>query len=127
MFRFLGGLSMHWIYAHLIGDYLIQTDWMAQNKKSSPVHCLVHVVTYMIPFLLCGFAWWQMVLIATQHFALDRSNFVVWYMNHTGRGRFADPDGMFFPWSIIVVDNVMHILWIAFVAWLPTFLKGVGV
>ena len=22
---------MHWIYAHLIGDYLIQTDWMANG------------------------------------------------------------------------------------------------
>lgn len=24
---------MHWIFAHLIGDYIFQNDWMAMNKK----------------------------------------------------------------------------------------------
>lgn len=26
---------MHWIFAHLIGDYLIQNDWMALHKKKA--------------------------------------------------------------------------------------------
>ena len=33
---------MHWIYAHLIGDYIIQNDWMAQHKKDSSFRCDVH-------------------------------------------------------------------------------------
>lgn len=24
---------MHWIFAHLIGDYLLQNDWMAKGKN----------------------------------------------------------------------------------------------
>ena len=24
---------MHWIYAHLIGDYILQNDWLAEGKK----------------------------------------------------------------------------------------------
>jgi hypothetical protein len=27
------GLNLPWILAHLIGDYLLQNDWMAENKK----------------------------------------------------------------------------------------------
>lgn len=105
---------MHWIYAHLIGDYLIQSDWMAQHKKVSSWRCLVHVLTYMIPFLFCGFEWWQLVAIAAQHYVIDRTNFVKWFMEIKGSGIFAT--NVCFPWSQIVTDNILHILWIAFVA-----------
>lgn len=60
---------MHWIYAHLIGDYLIQNDWMAKGKKTSTGICLVHIATYLLPFLFCGLKWWQVVAIGAQHFA----------------------------------------------------------
>ena len=105
---------MHWIYAHLIGDYLIQNDWMAQHKKDSSFRCAVHVLTYIIPFLFCGMTWWQLSLIAVQHYAIDRTHFVEWLMRVKGSEKFAT--GVCFPWSIIVVDNVLHILFIALVA-----------
>lgn len=108
---------MHWVYAHLIGDYIIQNDWMAQNKKRSHLHCAVHVATYMLPFLLCGLAWWQLILIAGQHYLLDKTHFVGWFMEAKGSKQFRD--GALSPWSWVVIDNILHILWIAFVAWLP--------
>lgn len=104
---------MHWIYAHLIGDYLIQNDFMAMNKKKSSLHCLLHVITYMIPFLFCGLDSLQLSLIAVQHYFIDRTNFVYWFMGIKGSKGFRD--GMLSPWSIVVVDNILHILWIAFV------------
>ena len=105
---------MHWIYAHLIGDYLIQTDWMAQGKKKSSWICTVHVVTYMLPFLFCGFQEWQLAVIAVEHFIQDRTNIVVWLMNFKGSADFAKPPMA--PWSIIVTDNILHILFVALVA-----------
>lgn len=108
---------MHFIYAHLIGDYIFQNDWLALNKKKSDLHCSIHVACYMIPFLLCGLNWWQFLLIAAQHYAIDRTNFVVWFMKIKGSGQFAT--GPCSPWSIIVMDNILHILWIAFIIWLP--------
>ena len=30
------------IIGHLVGDYLLQNDWMALNKKASSLHCAVH-------------------------------------------------------------------------------------
>ena len=110
---------MNWVLAHFIGDYLIQNDWMALNKKKSSWHCMIHAVTYMIPFCFCGLEWWQFELIGFQHFLQDRFDFVVWFMKRKGSGGFAS--GPCSPWSIIVTDNVLHICWIAFVVWLGTF------
>jgi hypothetical protein len=105
---------MHWIYAHMIGDYLIQTDWMAAGKKRSSWICAVHVLTYLIPFLFTPLAWWQVALIGLQHFAQDRTGFVVWMMKAKGSGVFVGPPCG--PWSVIVTDNVLHVLWMAAVA-----------
>ena len=63
---------MHWIFAHLIGDYLLQNDCMAKGKKSSSWVCLAHVATYMLPFLFIGGGMLQLLAIAAQHFAQDR-------------------------------------------------------
>lgn len=109
-------LNMNWIYAHLIGDYIFQNDWMALHKKHSSFHCTVHVMTYIIPFIFCGMAWWQLLLIASQHFFQDRTNFVFWFMKTKGSEKFAT--GCFSPWSIVVVDNILHILWISIVVWI---------
>lgn len=108
---------MHWIYAHLIGDFIIQNDFMASGKKKSSLICLLHICTYMIPFLLCGLTWYQLVLIGVQHFFQDRTNVVIWIMKKKGSGYFAT--GPLSPWSIIVTDNILHILWIEIVLWLP--------
>lgn len=105
---------MHWIYAHLIGDYIIQNDWMAQHKKESSFRCAVHIVTYMIPFLWCNLNWWQLSAIAIQHYALDRTHFVEWFMHIKGSDKFSK--GVCFPWSQIVVDNTLHILWMALIS-----------
>lgn len=30
------------LVGHLVGDYLLQNDYMALNKKKSSFHCMVH-------------------------------------------------------------------------------------
>lgn len=70
---------MGWLIAHLIGDYVFQNDWMARGKKESSWVGTVHVATYMIPFLFIGLSWWQLLLIAVQHWL---------------------------PWSFIVMESV---------------------
>jgi len=87
---------------------------MAMNKKKSHWACLCHVATYMIPFLFAGLVWWQLLLIFIQHYLQDNTNFVVWFMKFSGSKKFAEPPMS--PWSIIVVDNILHILWMALVA-----------
>jgi hypothetical protein len=103
---------MHWIYAHLIGDYLLQNDWMAGNKKKNSWICLVHIITYMIPFLLTDLSWIQLLLIAAQHYIQDRTYFVAWFCRVTNK--FQMDFNKF--WGHVIVDNVIHILWMAAVA-----------
>lgn len=104
---------MNYVFAHLIGDYLLQNDWMAAHKKQNPWICAVHVGTYMIPFLWCGLSAWQAMAIACQHFCQDYTQFIAWLMVVKGSAKFGEPPMA--PWSIIVTDNIIHILWIAFV------------
>ena len=106
------GLNLHWIYAHLIGDYLLQNDWMAGNKKKSDIACMVHIVTYMLPFIFTNLVWWQLLLIAGQHYTQDRTHFVTWFCRVTGK--FQLDFNKF--WGHVIVDNVIHILWMAVIS-----------
>lgn len=96
--------------AHLIGDFILQNDWMAVNKKRNSFACLVHVVIYLLPFLVCHLSWWQIVLIGIQHFLQDRTGFIFWWMSAWKR----------MPkehWNQIPlwVDQSFHVLWIEIV------------
>ena len=107
-------MEVNWIFAHLIGDYLIQNDWMAKEKKRSSLICAYHVLLYLVPFLFASLTWWQIALIGVQHFIQDRTNIVVWLMRLKGSENFTRPP--FAPWSIILTDNILHVLFIAWIA-----------
>ena len=96
---------------HLFGDYIIQNDWMALNKKKAGIKgfitCFVHCATYSIPFLIiCNPL--QVLFIFLFHFAIDRTNFIKWFMTNTGKEEFMKPPMS--PWSIIITDNVFHLI-----------------
>jgi hypothetical protein len=96
--------------AHLIGDFILQNDWMASNKKHGSVACLLHVLVYLIPFLVCYLQWWQIVLIGLQHFAQDRTTFVIWWMRVWKRVPSENPKGI-----RLFVDQAFHLMWIQIV------------
>lgn len=98
------------IIGHLVGDYILQNDWMALNKKKSSLHCAVHCALWTLS--VCAFAgWWYwqvaVILFAT-HYAQDRTNIIAWWMDTVGQKSFRT--GICAPWSMIVVDNVWHIV-----------------
>ncbi len=70
---------------HLIGDYLLQNNWMASNKKSKTFPCVVHcaiwafaVCIMILPELSIGPLNVLMVygLVFLSHFVLDRTSLV---------------------------------------------------
>ena len=73
---------------------------------------MVHVFTYMIPFIFTELNWVQLLLIAVQHYIQDRTNFVAWFCRTTKK--FQNASNQFAGFAI--VDNVIHILWMAMVA-----------
>ncbi len=96
--------------SHLVGDFILQNEWMAVNKKRSSFACLVHVLVYLIPFLLCNLQWWQIVLIGIQHFIQDRTEFVLWWMHKWKRINSEKGHGV-----ALFVDQAFHIVWIELV------------
>lgn len=69
---------------HLVGDYVTQSDWMANNKtkRSWPAFC--HAVVYSLPFLILKPSWTAFAVILGTHFLIDRfrlARFVVYAKN----------------------------------------------
>lgn len=56
---------------HLVGDYWLQTQWMAENKVKRHWPALVHALVYSLPFLLVGSAQAWAVIFLT-HVVIDR-------------------------------------------------------
>lgn len=103
------------LVGHLVGDFLLQNDWMATNKKRSNFACATHVLIYTVTVMLLS-GWYRQppniaaaaaVLIALPHFAIDRTAFVQHYMDDTGQQSFRENLA---PWSSISVDQAMHAL-----------------
>ena len=66
---------------HGIGDYFLQTDYQALNKKKAGWiglwACLKHCITYSLPFLFIG-SWKAVLVIFITHFIIDRTNIVAY-------------------------------------------------
>jgi hypothetical protein len=113
-------------FAHLIGDYLFQSSWMAENKTKTSLVCIVHVVFYSLPFLFLNPSLPAYALITTSHFIIDRwslAKYVVWAHNllgskkyrlpfselHTNFGFSADIPLHQSFWLYVIIDNIMHL------------------
>lgn len=117
------------LVAHLVGDFLIQTDNMASHKLEDWPWMLRHVGCYMVIVSAVLLAYsvayrlplWQAVLgllfIGATHVLLDRRFFTLRWMRLVGMS----PDH---PWLGIVVDQVFHILSLALVAQFLTLGTG---
>jgi hypothetical protein len=105
------------IIGHLVGDYLLQNDWMAMHKKEFPVRCSIHAIIWSLCVVLFS-GWWNSVhgwkgcllgfILVTTHYIQDRTNIISWWMDLIGQNQFRT--GPCAPWSTIVVDNVWHIV-----------------
>jgi hypothetical protein len=89
----------------MIGDFLLQTEWMASNKRSSNLACGVHVLVYLLPFLLTDLAGWQILLIGIPHFIQDRIGFGHWWV--TTYKRMPAENQRYVPF---LVDQSLHLL-----------------
>jgi hypothetical protein len=94
---------------HLVGDYLFQTDWMAENKKKQSLACLIHSVIWTgCVVLFTGWGWIPFIILLAFHFIQDRTYLVRNWMRLIGQDRFAT--GAYAPWSMVIVDNTFHLL-----------------
>jgi hypothetical protein len=107
------------IIGHLVGDYLLQNDWMALNKKKpgslGTKTCAVHSFIWaqsVVIFAGWGWPWGNpspaIAILFVLHYIQDRTNIITRWMDFIGQKQFRT--GPCAPWSSIVVDNVWHIV-----------------
>ena len=59
------------IICHFIGDYVLQTDFLAKTKGQNWWHLIAHCVLYSLPFyVVFGWTWHIGAIIAT-HIIID--------------------------------------------------------
>lgn len=80
-------ISADQILAHMWGDYILQSDWAANNKTNRSLACFVHVLLYAVPFLFLRPSLAALLVIVSTHFVIDRwrlARYVVWAKNFLG-------------------------------------------
>lgn len=118
---------MEQLILHLIGDYLTQSNWMAQNKTKNSFAAGAHALVYSAPFLLLIGSTPRPALagvtILVTHFLIDRfrlARYVVWVKNFIGPGNLPwrecsatgyppDCPAWLAVWLMIIADNTLHL------------------
>jgi hypothetical protein len=111
------------VLAHLVGDYLIQSHWMAVEKVNRWWPAVAHGLTYTLPYALVTQSLPALAVIAGTHIVIDRyrlAKHVVWFKNqfapkayrpgHTATGYPNDTPPWLAVWLLIIADNVIHLL-----------------
>ena len=109
------------LICHLFGDYFLQTDKMALNKKEKTrkglLFCILHCTTYSIPFFLVT-NWIGVILIGIGHFIMDRYHWLEHLIaiknsvyNVQNFGFSADRPKLITVWLYIIHDNTFHLIW----------------
>lgn len=111
---------------HAIGDYVTQSDWMANEKTKRHLPAICHALVYSLPFWFLRPSLSAWLIIFGTHFFIDRyrlARYVVWGKNFLAprnsnfswaacRNSFGYPPDRpvwLACWLTIIADNVMHI------------------
>lgn len=74
------------LLCHFIGDFWLQSDWMALEKNKKSWNCFIHVIIYTACFMVLTLSWKALLFIGATHFILDRWHFLInrtiWAKNH---------------------------------------------
>lgn len=114
------------IIIHAVGDYVLQSDWMANNKTKAHFPALCHAVVYSASFFLFRPSLIAWLVIFVTHFFIDRyrlARYVVWVKNfvapHGSNPPFSECAATGYPpqtppwlavWLLIFADNILHIV-----------------
>ena len=113
------------IIGHLVADYLLQFDWIAENKKKNSWVCALHCLIWSICVSAMGHIWniTAFTIFFVTHYMQDRNGVIPQWMHFIGQKNFTKPP--LAPWSLIVVDNVWHIvtIWAVYQLWLLEIIK----
>ena len=111
--------------AHTVGDYVAQSNWLAQTKTASKMSAAIHASTYAACFLPLTRSPWRLAVIGGTHFVIDHwrlARYVVWAKNQAAPKAYRYPLAEAGPfgygpdtpdwlagWLLFIADNAMHL------------------
>jgi NhaP-type Na+/H+ or K+/H+ antiporter len=96
------------LIGHVIGDFILQTRWMAEKKSSEWLPLLMHSAVYTaavttLALLAKGLSIWGILIVFVSHVLLDQRKFVyLWAEKVTGTENS--------DWLKIALDQSWHIV-----------------
>lgn len=105
---------MNEFLAHLIGDYILQSHWMAVNKTKRWFPAIVHGLCYTLPFLFLTNNFIAISIICGTHIIIDRfglAKYIARVKNwtFTESGYPDDTPVWLWVWLNIILDNTIHL------------------
>jgi hypothetical protein len=109
------------VVSHLVGDFLLQTQWQAVNKFGGLARggnhraLFMHVLTYMLAFVpaliwlagsLGAGVIWVAALIAVPHLIQDDGRLLQWWIRTVKHSDDIEPGG----WLWTAIDQSFHVL-----------------
>lgn len=59
------------IFCHVVGDYILQQDFIAKTKGENWYHLFIHCVLYVVPFRVIFGIDWRLAVLFVTHFIVD--------------------------------------------------------
>lgn len=108
--------------AHLIGDWILQTAWMANEKSKHLLPLLAHVITYhifiFIALYLAGVPFISnleaTLFLAASHAVLDNRRFEFWWLRAVKKVEEKDVP----IWLLLGVDQSFHLILLILISFL---------
>lgn len=113
------------VLAHLVGDYVLQTDHQAATKTQRWAPAWLHGATYTLPYMLVTQSPDALLVIFGTHVLIDHyrlAKYVVWAKNQLAPREFRYPLAEAGPhgyhrdkpdwlamWLMFIADNTMHL------------------
>ena len=111
--------------SHVLGDYLVQSEWMAMSKSKHSGPALAHAASYTACFLPITRNWKALAVIGGTHYVIDRYRLVqypMWASNQVAPREYRYPFSASFKstganyhtpvWLatslMVIVDNALH-------------------
>ena len=110
------------LIAHLLGDYVLQNQWMAAEKVKRWLPAIVHAIFYTIPFAAFFGLPYALIPICLTHLVIDRYRLAGYWCRFWGIGQdgwlpkklglvlTGDAPPFLGVWLLILVDNTLHLI-----------------
>lgn len=102
-----------------LADQLAAWDFRTRRWWVGNLACTIHCVLYAVccyVFCITWMPWWAAVIVGLVHWPIDRFRLPRLFMERVSNQR-AFATGPLAPWSVVVVDQVWHLLTL-YLVWL---------